>query len=179
MSSETLLKTICLWTHLVHPETLPCKKEIQHSCLPLPYLRLKQGKKTALWSNKSKILILLGNHGRNILWAKKKRGNIWLVISAQFKNQYLIGFGATHAATQTTSSLAHIIKIWLHNRKDRVLNWHVCRSSIKNIWRIMKQQTQQSWPCTDEQLKSNIKQEWDISLLTTSLLSSHPFTEGC
>jgi len=61
----------------------------------------------------------------------------------------------------------HITTAWLLSRRVQMLNWPDCSpdlSPTENIWCIMKRKIRQRKPWTVEQLKSYIRQEWDISL---------------
>ena len=66
-----------------------------------------------------------------------------------------------HSAQRPHS--AQVITAWLRRHRVRVLDWLYCspdRSSIENVWRIMKRRIRQWRPRTAEQLKSCIDQEW-------------------
>ncbi len=120
--------------------------------------------KGVLWSDESKFDILVGNHGRRVLWAKEEGDlpacyqrsvqkpaslMVWGCISAY-------GMGSLHVLEGTMNAERYI----------KVLEQHMLPSRrrllpIENIWRIIKRKIRQRRPRTLQQLETYIRQEWD------------------
>ena len=74
---------------------------------------------------------------------------------------------------------ARVTTAWLRSKRVWVIDWLACSpdlSPIENVWLIMTHKIRQQTPRTAEQLKSYIKQEWEIipSPKLQQLLSSVP-----
>ncbi len=123
--------------------------------------------KSVLWSDESKFDILVGNHGRRVLWAKEECSQkpaslmVWGCISAYFMGSLHVSEGTMKAERyikileqnmlpsrqrvfQLENAKPHttaITKAWLHSRRVRLLNWPACSpdlSPIENILCIIK-----------------------------------------
>ncbi len=142
--------------------------------------------KSVLWSDKSKFDILVGNHRRRVLWAKKEGDlpachqrsvqkpaslMVWCIRFGQlacFGRHYECwkvykGFIATYAPLQMTCISAGQCKTTYCSYYNSMAS-PACSpdlSPIKNIWRIIKQKIHQRRPQALQQLETYIRQEWD------------------
>ncbi len=80
--------------------------------------------KSDLWSDESKFDILVGNHGRRVLWAKEEGD---LPACYQRSVQKPKGRPCVFQQDNAKPHTAAITTAWLRSRRVRVLNWPACR----------------------------------------------------